>query len=624
MLNIRKHSLGKNVVYYLTICTALTLGVDIKETQEPQKLEVSVLVPRAADRPDRTGKWQQKDDKYSPNKKTFIATIFEPNITEAIKRGIKTYDPNNARNTWIVASSYEASQILNDFPKVLETLEDIENYKIILLNPNEDLINFENLESISDSNLSVVEIDKEYNQTYSNFLERFQPKHNQEIIEWVRAKNMYQSDKDWRFLTEIELYRVGRVVTDMLGPKSLPIHKNNTFGPNDLTIEKIIAELDLINKYGPKKEVTNKARMVVAPPPAASRSHYFNGWKDEEVIAYLDHISKWTTGITSPYMTYMSWGDILKEVVGNTTPPPESYSNRGKWEERGFRVLDQHVIDEGSCNDFAWAHAMQGAMIEAGLSGDSINEYEWTRIAQADYKDYKNNKNALSHNRKTNPSTSRRQWNFGAGYGKGIRVMHDFGFEDLMVKGIPLKSGKRFRPTQMVIRDIKDINFYPGTFTRWLKQRVAPEINMPKVNFQLRTTNVREGRYYDHKFELETGYRDAMMKKEISAGRPIVLMARLPNYWNADGLAVKKRGNIVQRAWKDQPRGGLRRTDMGAHALIIVSYKPDPLDSRRTLYECLNSWGPAWGDGGYFWLGSEWLDYFNFDNACRIASISFK
>lgn len=607
---------ARAIVLFFIAGIASTEASTVDPAAEMTGPELSIVIPRAADRPDRTGKWQQKDEKYSPNKRTAIAAVFEPDITYAVERGIKTYDPSNAENTWIIASSYEASQILNDYTKISALLSGKDNYTLILLNPNETLLNFDGLKNISDPNLIVVEIEKDYDAPYSEFLERFKPQHNQEIVDWVRGKNMHQSDKDWRFLTEVELYKIGRVATDTLGPKSLPQHKNNTFGPNDLTIEKILAELDFIDTNGPKKEVSDRIRMVIPVPPDASRASFFNGWKDEEIIAYMDHIAKWTANIASPYMTYISWGDVLKEVMNMDTPLPESHSNRKKWEEKGLRVLDQHVIKGNTCIHFAWGHAIHAAMIEAGQDKDAINGYEWARMALAEVNDSESSSRRVRN--------GRRYWDFGSGWGKTAKVMHDYGFEDMLLKGVPLKSGKRYRPEQIIIRDIKNFNFMPGTYTWWLKQRVAPEINMPEINFQLRTTNVREGRYYNHKFELETGYRDAMMKKEISSGRPVLLGGRLPYYWKEDGNAVKTRGNIVQRAWKDSPRGINYYTNNGRHAIIIVGYKPDPLDSRRTLYECLNSYGPGWGDGGYFWLGSEWLDYFNFDHWMRIASLSFE
>jgi C1A family cysteine protease len=42
---------------------------------------------------------------------------------------------------------------------------------------------------------------------------------------------------------------------------------------------------------------------------------------------------------------------------------------------------------------------------------------------------------------------------------------------------------------------------------------------------------------------------------------------------------------------------------IGGHAVLMMGY-----DQARRLYLVRNSWGPAWGDGGYFWAP---FDYFN-------------
>ncbi len=45
-------------------------------------------------------------------------------------------------------------------------------------------------------------------------------------------------------------------------------------------------------------------------------------------------------------------------------------------------------------------------------------------------------------------------------------------------------------------------------------------------------------------------------------------------------------------------------TTLGGHAVVAVGYK----QIRRQLYfECRNSWGPDWGDNGYFWLPASYV-----------------
>ena len=43
---------------------------------------------------------------------------------------------------------------------------------------------------------------------------------------------------------------------------------------------------------------------------------------------------------------------------------------------------------------------------------------------------------------------------------------------------------------------------------------------------------------------------------------------------------------------------------VGGHAVVAIGYK----QIRRQLYfECRNSWGPDWGDDGYFWLPASYI-----------------
>jgi C1A family cysteine protease len=43
---------------------------------------------------------------------------------------------------------------------------------------------------------------------------------------------------------------------------------------------------------------------------------------------------------------------------------------------------------------------------------------------------------------------------------------------------------------------------------------------------------------------------------------------------------------------------------LGGHAVVAVGYKT----IRGQLYfECRNSWGPGWGDHGYFWLPAAYV-----------------
>ena len=43
---------------------------------------------------------------------------------------------------------------------------------------------------------------------------------------------------------------------------------------------------------------------------------------------------------------------------------------------------------------------------------------------------------------------------------------------------------------------------------------------------------------------------------------------------------------------------------IGGHAVVAIGYK---LIRRQLYFECRNSWGPDWGDDGYFWLPASYV-----------------
>jgi C1A family cysteine protease len=45
-------------------------------------------------------------------------------------------------------------------------------------------------------------------------------------------------------------------------------------------------------------------------------------------------------------------------------------------------------------------------------------------------------------------------------------------------------------------------------------------------------------------------------------------------------------------------------TVLGGHAVVAVGYKQI---KRQLYFECRNSWGPDWGDDGYFWLPASYV-----------------
>lgn len=47
---------------------------------------------------------------------------------------------------------------------------------------------------------------------------------------------------------------------------------------------------------------------------------------------------------------------------------------------------------------------------------------------------------------------------------------------------------------------------------------------------------------------------------------------------------------------------------LGGHAVVAVGYKQI---KRQLYFECRNSWGPDWGDDGYFWLPASYVTSHN-------------
>lgn len=159
-------------------------------------------------------------------------------------------------------------------------------------------------------------------------------------------------------------------------------------------------------------------------------------------------------------------------------------------------------------------------------------------------------------------------------------------------------------PERIVIGDISDIFWDTASFPSWLKDRLHVHT-----------------RGLTPQYELATAFRDEMMKHEIINGRPVKIGMpwpddRVKRKWGPKIWVTEYNGEAVIRLIS-HPSG------LSEHTVLAIGYKPDPLDPRKTLYECANSWGPNWADGGYVWVSSEWLDFWNNTlNDMSICSIS--
>lgn len=68
-------------------------------------------------------------------------------------------------------------------------------------------------------------------------------------------------------------------------------------------------------------------------------------------------------------------------------------------------------------------------------------------------------------------------------------------------------------------------------------------------------------------------------------------------------------GVNVDQAFEDQggktPVGPCGPHPLGGHMLCVVGYKTDA--KGNVAFRVVNSWGPAWADGGFFWATAAWL-----------------
>lgn len=82
----------------------------------------------------------------------------------------------------------------------------------------------------------------------------------------------------------------------------------------------------------------------------------------------------------------------------------------------------------------------------------------------------------------------------------------------------------------------------------------------------------------------------AAVKNAVALGQPVVVGFQVYESFESDAVA---RGGIMP--YPDTSKEAL----LGGHAVCIVGYD-DNLRGGRFI--CRNSWGPAWGDGGYFYM----------------------
>jgi C1A family cysteine protease len=84
----------------------------------------------------------------------------------------------------------------------------------------------------------------------------------------------------------------------------------------------------------------------------------------------------------------------------------------------------------------------------------------------------------------------------------------------------------------------------------------------------------------------------ADMKGCLSSGYPFVFGFTV--YPSFESSEVASTGNV--------PMPGAEEAPIGGHCVMVVGY-----DDQDTLFICRNSWGPGWGDAGYFYMPYAYL-----------------
>jgi hypothetical protein len=153
----RNHSLGKFVVYYLIIATAITVAIS-PDSSINNKKETLVILPNWGRYENPALPWSE--DLYLDEDFTGFTT-FEYSLPGGIFLGADWGNRMNKQAAWVVAEDTTATEVVNIYEKIVEGLQErgFYDYKIILLNPKNPSwrrLNIEKLENIDDKNLMIV------------------------------------------------------------------------------------------------------------------------------------------------------------------------------------------------------------------------------------------------------------------------------------------------------------------------------------------------------------------------------------------------------------------------------------------------------------------------------------
>jgi len=273
---------------------------------------------------------------------------------------------------------------------------------------------------------------------------------------------------------------------------------------------------------------------------------FYGGWKPEEVLAFNSYRNKRHISEYLPLMNYMTTGELILEASESSKEPPVSHSNRPLWESKGLKARKQ---DGSNCGLFA-----------ATMAGDIL-------LIKAGYQ-----------NPKADPNFLWRSQRDKAGRFEATEVLSIA--ESLSAGNVQCLNNNVRLNRRPQIRNILGLKKDPSEFPLFVRKLLGGSPNK------------------DHR----DGYFQTLIKKEISEGRPLILGLSFP-----DGRIFDKKhkrdGNqeIIIRpkayAGKSNP-----------HSVVVVGYKPDPENPEHLLLEILNTAGPDWGNKGYAWVSTAYLD----------------
>lgn len=284
----------------------------------------------------------------------------------------------------------------------------------------------------------------------------------------------------------------------------------------------------------------------------------YRGWNYLDVIVFNNWHNKEHIKRFIPTMDYTSSGELFLETLSRQIPP--EHSNKEAWINAGLKTRKQ---DGNNCGLFAITSLNDVLQIMVGKTApDTSPDTMWRTYRKMD----------------------------SASSGRLLGISTTSLVSALSMHG----AGDNSRSNRLEVRNCSNFKFDPSEFPRFIRKGVDPSLDP----------------------ELSSGLRDRLMRHEISQGRPVVLDFEIPKAINFDKIHPKNgKQEIVIRL------GSSYRGQVDPHAGLVVGYKQDPEDPEATLYEFLNSWGNQWGNGGYAWISSKYLDAFS-NSGATIAAYS--